>query len=115
MMFDGAIGALVDRGYDVGPILRGLLSIVCHMGSTVVAACTGIIALAGSVLCDIASKAWSMVESVTGFVWSMLVTAASNAVTWGAVISAGGAVVTVNPLIGGLVAAIGSAGVLLAS
>ncbi len=115
MMFDGAIGALMEMGEDVGPILRGLLSTVCHMGSTVVAVCTDIISSAGRVLSEIASQAWRMVESVTGFVWSMLVSAASNAITWGAVLSAGGAVAPFNPLIGGVVAAIGTVGVILTS
>ena len=114
-MYEGAIHALIESGEEIDPILQGLLCTVCHMGSTVVAVYTKIISPAVEVLLEIASKAWSVVKEVTGFVWSTLVAAANNSNTWAAVLGAGAAVATVNPLVGGLVAALGAVGLLLTS
>ncbi len=116
MMYEGAIQAAEESGREIDdPILQGLICTVCHMGSTVVAVYTEIISPAVEVLLEVATKAWSVVKEVTDFVWSTLVDAANNANTWAAVLGAGAAVATVNPLVGGLVAALGAIGLILTS
>ena len=64
----------------------------------------------GQVVCEVAKAAWAAIETVTGFVWSLLIATLKNPVSWGVVTAAGARIAVGNALIGALVIGIGILG-----
>ena len=120
IIYKGFIGAfkiagkvIVGLTEAVLLIIKGVMYLICQMVAMLVALITKIISAVGNALLYIARNAWEVIKSVTGFVWSMLVSAAKSPITWGAITTAGVAVAPFRPIIGVGVAAVGGIGLLL--
>ena len=87
--------------------LVGILYWLCYIGATLVSLMLGIIKLVVGVLKAIARAAWVTISAVTGFVVSALYNAAKDPATWAALTGAGIVGMAVNPIAGGVVAAVG--------
>ena len=64
----------------------------------------------GGYVFEVAKAAWSAIKTITGFMWSLLLQALKNPVTWGFVTATGGRIAAGNALLGAVVIGIGIIG-----
>ena len=92
--------------------ITGLMYMFCYIRVVVSAISLGIITGAYAVIRFIAKAAWVAIKSATGFVWGFLVSAAKSPAVWTIVFGTGVALIAVNPLLGGIITAVGALGTL---
>ena len=85
------------------------------IAAIIVVVSLGLVSFILSVLMTAIEGVWITIKAITGFVWSVFVSAVKNPAFWACVAAAGAGVAIANPLVGAIIYAVGVVGTVVTS